>query len=106
MSDWIGLIIILLLIVFGIIGVAWISKPYEVTAEEFERRAREEPGLLNAGVMGLQKILEPGVEKAVEVQEDFRQGFYDAEQEVGDGNDTAPASETSDSSDKKEERDA
>jgi hypothetical protein len=37
--------------------------------------------------MGLQKILDPGAEKAAIVQEDFRQGYLDGEQESGEGKD-------------------
>jgi len=40
--------------------------------------------LLGAGLVGLQKALDPAMEKAVEVQEDFREGRYDGEQESGD----------------------
>ena len=44
----------------------------------------EAPGLLSAGLVGLQKALDPATEKAVEAQEDLRQGRYDGEQESGD----------------------
>jgi hypothetical protein len=40
--------------------------------------------LLGAGLISLQKALDPAAEKAAEVQEDFRQGRYDGEQESGD----------------------
>lgn len=90
MSDWIGLSVILAILLSGVYGLAHVSTPRKpITKEEFEKRAREAPSLLSAGVMGLQKILEPGVEKAVEVQEDFRQGHLDGEQESGEGSDIA-----------------
>lgn len=84
MSDWIGLGIIVFVILCGILGLSQLSKPYDITVEEYERRADEGPGLLGAGLVGLQKALDPAMEKAVEVQEDFRQGRYDGEQESGD----------------------
>jgi|SRR4030095_9697040 hypothetical protein len=84
MSDWIGLAVIVFLVACGLFGLSHLSKPYDVTVEEYERRAQEGPGLLGAGLVGLQKALDPAMEKAVEVQEDFRQGRYDAEQETGD----------------------
>ena len=34
---------------------------------------------------GLQKILDPAAGKAMEVQEDFKQGYYNGEQESGEG---------------------
>ncbi len=33
---------------------------------------------------GLQKILDPAAGKAMEVQEDLKQGYYNGEQESGD----------------------
>ena len=85
MKDFIGLAFILLL-VFG--GLYLLTRPQkELTTEEFERRASEGPGMLSAGMMGLQKILDPAAEKAAIVQEDFRQGYLDGEQESGDDND-------------------
>jgi hypothetical protein len=87
MSDWIGLGIIVLVIVGAAIGLSMLGKPYEVSQDEFDKRVHEAPGLLSAGVMGLQKILEPAVEKAAITQEDFRQGYLDGEQESGDDND-------------------
>ena len=84
MNDWIGLGIIAFLILCGLFGLSRLSKPYDVSVEEFERRAQEWPGLLGAGLVGIQKALDPAMEKAVEVQEDLRQGRYDGEQESGD----------------------
>ena len=63
----------------------YLSRPYEVTTEEFEKRAAEAPSLLSAGFVGLQKILDPATAKAVIAQEDFKQGRFDAKQAKGDG---------------------
>lgn len=84
MNDWIGLGIIVFLIGCGLFGLMRLSKPYDVSTEEFERRASEGPGLLGASLVGLQKALDPGMQKAVEVQEDLKQGRYDGEQESGE----------------------
>jgi hypothetical protein len=84
MNDLIGLAIIGLVILCGLFGLSRITKPYDVSTEEFERRAQEGPGLLGAGLVGIQKALDPAMQKAVEVQEDFRQGYLDGEQESGD----------------------
>ena len=83
-NDWIGLAIIGFLILCGLFGLSRLSKPYDVSVEEFERRAREEPGLLNAGLVGLQKALDPSKERAVAVIEDLKQGRYDGEQGSGE----------------------
>ena len=84
MNDWVGLGIIALVILFGLFGLSRVSKPYDISTEEFERRAQEGPGLLGAGLISIQKALDPAMEKAAEVQEDFQQGRYDGEQESGD----------------------
>lgn len=84
MNDWIGLAILGFLVLCGLFGLSRLGKPYDVTPEEFERRAQEGPGLLGAGLVGLQKALDPAMEKAVEVQEDLKQGRYDGEQGSGE----------------------
>jgi hypothetical protein len=84
MSDWVGLGIIAAIVLFAILGLYFLSKPYEVTPEEFEKRAQEGPGLASAAMIGLQKFLEPAAKKAIEVQEDFKAGRYNKADESGD----------------------
>jgi len=84
MSDLIGLLVVGFLIFCGVFGLSRLSKPYDVSTEEFERRAQEGPGLLGAGLIGIQKLLDPAVEKAAVVQEDLKQGRYDGEQGSGE----------------------
>ena len=84
MSDWIGLAVIVLLVACGLFGLSHLGKPYDLTVEEYERKAQEGPGLLGAGLIGIQKALDPAMERAVQVQEDLREGRYDGEQETGD----------------------
>ena len=84
MSDLVGLAVIAFIVLCGLFGLSRLSKPYNVSTEEFEKRAQEGPGLLNASLVGLQKALDPSKEKSVEVLEDLKQGRYDGEQESGD----------------------
>jgi hypothetical protein len=84
MNDWVGLGIIALLVLLGLFGISRVNKPYDITTEEFERRAQEGPGLLGAGLVGIQKALDPAAERAAEVQQDFKAGRYDEEDESGD----------------------
>src|SRR4051812_38467585 len=84
MSDWIGLAIIGFLVLCGMFALSQLGKPYNVSVEEFERRAKEGPGLLGKSLMGLQAALDPSKQKSVEVLEDLKQGRYDSEQESGD----------------------
>jgi hypothetical protein len=100
MRDLIGLAFILLLVFGGLYLLTRPTKP--LTVEEFEKRANENRGLMGAGMMGLQKILDPAAEKAAIAQEDFRQGYLDGEQESGDGDDKTPEPENLNSSTKEE----
>ena len=84
MNDWIGLGIIAFLVLCGLFALSRLSKPYDVSVEEFEKRAKEGPGLLGAGLVGIQKALDPGMQKAVEAQEDLKRGRYNKEDESGD----------------------
>jgi hypothetical protein len=85
MSDWIGLAVIGFLILCAVLALWRLSKPYDVSVEEFEKRAAEAPSLLSAGFVGLQKILDPATTKAVEAQQDFKEGRYDKKQAKSDG---------------------
>jgi hypothetical protein len=85
MNDWIGLAVIGFIVLCAVLALWWLSKPYDVSVEEFEKRAHEAPSLMSAGLVGLQKILDPATAKAVEAQEDFKEGRYDKKQAKGDG---------------------
>jgi hypothetical protein len=84
MSDWIGIAVIIFIVLCGLFGLSQLSKPYDVSVDEFEKRAQEGPSLMSAGLSGLQKFLDPAEQKAAEVQEDLRQGRYDKKDESGD----------------------
>ena len=74
MNDWIGLGIIAFLILCGLFGLSRLSKPYDVSVEEFERRAQEGPGLLGAGLVGIQKALDPANGKSSRSTGRFKAG--------------------------------
>ena len=86
MSDWIGLGIIVLIAVGALVGLSHLGKkPKPLTEEEYEQRVREAPGLLSAGVLSIQKVLDPGAAKAEAVQQDLKAGYYDDQEEEGEG---------------------
>ena len=68
MKDFIGLAFILLVVFVGLYFLTRPQKP--LTVEEFEKRAAENRGMMGAGMLGLQKFLDPAAGKAAEVQED------------------------------------
>jgi hypothetical protein len=84
MNDLIGLAVIGFLVLCAVLGLYGLSRPYNLSVEEFEKRAQEGPGLLGAGLVGLQKALDPALEKAVIAQEDLREGRYNGEQGSGE----------------------
>jgi hypothetical protein len=88
MSEWLGIALVALILALGWFGLSRLATPYSASAEEFEKRASEGPGLLGASLIGLQKALEPAAERAAIVVEDLKQGHLDGEQESGDGLDT------------------
>lgn len=98
MSDWIGLAVVGFIVLGALGGIWFLSRPYEVSVEEFEKRAKEAPSLLSAGFVSLQKILDPATTKAVEAQEDFREGRFDSEQAKGDGPETGEEEQETDGS--------
>jgi hypothetical protein len=100
MNDWIGLGIIGFLILCGLFALSQLGKPYNVSVEEFERRAKEGPGLLGAGLVSLQKALDPSKEKAVEAVEDLKQGRYDGEQGSGEPPDAGAAANEDENSER------
>src|SRR4051794_7144790 len=86
MSDWLGLGIFVLVILGALVGLSFLGrKPKPLTEEEYERRVREGPGTMSAGVMGLQKVLDPGTAKAVAAIQDLKAGYYDDQEKVGEG---------------------
>jgi len=55
MSDWIGIGVIIFIVLCALFGLSQLSKPYDVSVDEFEKRAQEGPSLMSAGLSGLQK---------------------------------------------------
>ncbi|HEX5708525.1 MAG TPA: hypothetical protein VFX96_14575 [Pyrinomonadaceae bacterium] len=90
MEDWIGLGVIVFVLACGYFGWSYLGRtPSRISTEEFERRAAEGRGTTSAasaaGLHALQKLMNPKAAEAVEVQKDLRAGFYDDQQETGDG---------------------
>lgn len=86
MGDWIGLGVIVLVVVGALVGLSQLGKTRKpLTEEEYEQRVREAPGLLSVGVLSIQKVLDPGAAKAEAVQQDLKAGYYDDQEEEGDG---------------------
>ena len=90
MGDWVGLCIIVLVLVGAVVGLSYLGrKPKPLTAEEYERRVAEARGTTRgaavAGLSALDRFVNPNAAKAVEVQRDLKAGYYDDQEEEGEG---------------------
>ena len=96
MSDWIGLGIIVLVAVGALVGLSYLGKkPKPLTAEEYEKRVAEARGITRGaavvGMTALDKFVNPNAVKAVEVQQDLKAGYYDDQEEEGEGDEPGAA---------------
>ena len=90
MGDWIGLGIIVVVAVGALVGLSSLGKTRKpLTAEEYERRVAEAKGTARgvavAGVGALDKFVNPKAAQAIEVQQDLKAGYYDDQEEEGEG---------------------
>lgn len=77
--------IVALVIVGVLIMLNHITKPYDVKDEdEFEKRRKQNAGLLTAGLKGIQGLLDPAARRSVEVRQDLSRGIYDDKEEPDD----------------------
>ena len=83
MSDWIGLIFLVLLIIGAIVGLRALAKPRTRTAEEFERNAAEGTTALGASMNALQELMNPEAAKAKEVITQMKEGRYQKKKREG-----------------------
>ena len=90
MSDWIGLVFFVLVIVGVLAGLKALSKPRTTTADEFERNAAEGTTMLGATANALHELLNPEEAKAKEVQVQMKEGRYQKKKREGKANGSEP----------------
>jgi hypothetical protein len=88
MSDWIGLIFFVALIVGAFAGLKLLSKQKTRTEAEFEKNAAESASMLGASMNALQELLNPEAAKAKEVQTQVKEGRYGKKRREGKANGT------------------
>lgn len=86
MNDWLGLVFFILFFLGIFIGLKILSKPQKRTIEEFERKAAEGAETLNAGMMALDRFLNPAAARAEIVKADIKNGRYNKKKREGKGN--------------------
>ena len=87
MSDIIGLLFFVLLIIGVFIGLRILSKPQTRTEAEFERNAAESSSMGGA-VNALQEAFDPAAARANEVQTQLKEGRYSKKKREGKANGT------------------
>jgi len=83
MSDWIGLLYLVLLAVEVIVGLKLLSKPQQRPSEEFERNAAENTTMLGASMNALNEVMNPSAAKAKEVITQMKEGRYQKKKREG-----------------------
>jgi hypothetical protein len=85
----IGLSIILLVALGACYGLHRITKPVAYTKEEYEKRLKKSSGIagsaMNAMLYPFQEWWNPKAVEAIHVIKDMREGYYNAQQDSGDG---------------------
>lgn len=86
MSDILGLMFFVLLIVGAFVGLKVLSKPQKRTAAEFERNVAEGGSAIGAAVNALQEAFDPAAARAKEVQTQLKEGRYGKKKREGKAN--------------------
>ena len=74
MSDWIGLIFFVVLLIGVFAGLRILASPRTRTSEEFERNAAKGTTMLGASMNALQEMMNPEAAKAKEVEMQMKDG--------------------------------
>jgi hypothetical protein len=86
MSDVLGLLFFVLLVVGAFVGLQLLAKPQTRTEAEFERNVSESASLLGAGVNALQEAIDPAAARVKEVQMQLKEGRYNKKKREGKAN--------------------
>jgi len=89
LHDLIGLAVIAFILLACLYGLYRISKPVFYTKEEYEERMKKGSGIargaMNALMYPFEELIHPKAVEAVRVKRDMKAGYYNAQQENGDG---------------------
>lgn len=83
MTDWAGLVILILFGVGVFAGLKLLSKPQTRTEAEFERGVAEGTGLAGAGMNALHEMLNPAEAKKKVVVMELKDGRYNKKKREG-----------------------
>lgn len=83
MSDWIGLVFLVLVVAGAYLGIRALANPRPRTADEFERNAAENTTMLGASMNALNELMNPEAAKAKEVQMQMKDGRFQKKKREG-----------------------
>ena len=86
MSDWVGMVFVILIIAGAYLGLRALAKPRQRTAEEFERNVAEGTTALGASMNALHELMNPEAAKSKEVQMQTLDGRYGKKKREGKAN--------------------
>jgi Flp pilus assembly protein TadB len=83
MSDWIGILFFLLLLVGAFVGVRALANQKPRTTEEFEKNAAENTTMAGALLNALHDVTDPASQWAKEVRMQMKDGRYQKKRKEG-----------------------
>lgn len=83
MSDWLGILFFVLLVIAAFFGVRALANQKPKTAEEFEKNAAEGTTALGASMNALQELMNPEAAKSKEVQMQMKEGRFGKKKREG-----------------------
>jgi Flp pilus assembly protein TadB len=83
MSDWIGILFLLLLLVGAFVGVRALANQKPRTTEEFEKNAAENTTMAGALLNALHDVTDPASQRAKEVRMQMKDGRYQKKRNEG-----------------------
>lgn len=76
MSDWIGVLFFVLLLVGAFVGIKALANQKPRTMEEFEKRASENTTMAGALLNALHEVTDPASQRSKEVRMQMKDGRY------------------------------
>ena len=83
MSDWIGILFFLLLLVGAFVGVRALANQKPRTTEDFEKNAVENTTMAGALLNALHDVTDPASQRAKEVRMQMKDGRYQKKRKEG-----------------------
>ena len=83
MSDWIGIVFIILSIVGVILGLKYLAKPRKTSPEDFERNVTDGISTPGASMNALNEMMNPEAARGMEFQKELKKGSFSKKKQEG-----------------------